>query len=74
MAERQERSLIDVIAKRARYVSVRTRFSDDLLQATLEEMSFFQIVILGSDLDTRAFRFEWPFGYDNPKALLADNG
>ena len=60
VAERQGRSLEEVIAKRTRYIAIRTRFFDDLLLATLPQLSQPQVVILGSGLDTRAYRLPWP--------------
>jgi len=60
VAERQGRSLEDVIIKRTRYIAIRTRFFDDLLLATLPQLSAPQVVILGSGLDTRAYRLSWP--------------
>ena len=60
VAERQGRSLEDVIAKRTRYIAIRTRFFDDLLLAALLQVSEPQVVILGSGLDTRAYRLLWP--------------
>jgi methyltransferase (TIGR00027 family) len=60
VAERQSRVLSDVILKRTRYIAVRTRFFDDLLQAALPSLEQPQVVILGSGLDTRAYRLDWP--------------
>lgn len=60
VAERQGRSLEDVITKRTRYIAIRTRFFDDLLLAALPRLSKPQVVILGSGLDTRAYRLPWP--------------
>lgn len=60
IAERQGRSLEDVIAKRTRYIAIRTRFFDDLLLASLPQLSKPQVVILGSGLDARAYRLPWP--------------
>jgi methyltransferase (TIGR00027 family) len=60
VADRQGRSLADIIAKRTRYIAIRTRFFDDLLLATLPQFSKPQVVILGSGLDTRAYRLPWP--------------
>lgn len=42
----------------ATYIGLRTRFIDDELQNTTAR----QIVILGSGLDTRAWRLDWPAG------------
>ncbi|MEA5449690.1 SAM-dependent methyltransferase [Leptolyngbya sp. CCNP1308] len=74
VAERQGRSLEDVIAKRTRYIAIRTRFLDDLLLATLPRLSEPQVVILGSGLDTRAYRLPWPaatrlYEVDLPRVL-----
>jgi methyltransferase (TIGR00027 family) len=60
VAIRQGRSLEDVMVKRTRYIAVRTRFFDDLLRSALSDTGSAQVVILGSGLDTRAFRLEWP--------------
>ena len=60
VAHRQHRALEDVILKRTRYIAIRTRYFDDLLQSTLPRLAQPQIVILGSGLDTRAYRFQWP--------------
>jgi methyltransferase (TIGR00027 family) len=60
VAKRQGRSLEEVITKRTRYIAIRTRFLDDLVLATLPQFSEPQVVILGSGLDTRAYRLPWP--------------
>ena len=59
VADKQGRSLADIIAKRTRYIAIRTRFFDDLLLDTLPQFSKPQVVILGSGLDTRAYRLPW---------------
>lgn len=74
VAHRQERPLEDVIVKRTRYIAVRTRFFDDLLRSALREAGSSQVVILGSGLDTRAFRLEWSsvahvYEVDHPAVL-----
>ncbi|MBD0336432.1 MAG: SAM-dependent methyltransferase [Cyanobacteria bacterium Co-bin13] len=74
VARRQDRPLKDVIAKRTRYIAVRTCFFDDLLGSALREPGLSQVVILGSGLDTRAFRFDWPlltrvYEVDHPEVL-----
>lgn len=51
--------LEQVIAKRTRYVVIRTRFMDDLLNAALPQAEYKQVVILGAGLDTRAYRLAW---------------
>lgn len=60
VADHQGRSLQDVIFKRTRYIAIRTRFFDDLLATTLPQWPHPQVVILGSGLDTRAYRLPWP--------------
>lgn len=60
VAGRQGRSLEAVIAKRTRYIAIRTRFLDDLLLLTLPQFHKPQVVILGSGLDTRSYRLPWP--------------
>ncbi|MBD2068009.1 class I SAM-dependent methyltransferase [Leptolyngbya sp. FACHB-671] len=42
-----------MITKRTRYITVRTKLMDDLLNSTLAEYN--QVVILGAGLDTRAY-------------------
>jgi methyltransferase (TIGR00027 family) len=74
LADQQERSLADVILKRTRYIAIRTRFFDDLLRSALPQHLDPQVVILGSGLDTRAYRFPWPpatqvFEVDVPAVL-----
>lgn len=56
VAQRQQVSLGDVIAKRTRYVAVRTRFFDDLITTFCHLHGDSQVVLLGSGLDTRGFR------------------
>ncbi|MBD2108163.1 SAM-dependent methyltransferase [Nodosilinea sp. FACHB-13] len=60
VSAQQGRALEEVIAKRTRYIAIRTRFFDDLLLATLPRLLEPQVVILGSGLDTRAYRLPWP--------------
>ena len=60
VADQQGRSLQDVILKRTRYIAIRTYFFDHLLTTTLPRLSNPQVVILGSGLDTRAYRLAWP--------------
>lgn len=55
-------------------IVLRTRFFDDFLQRIAHEHGMRQIVLLGSGLDTRAFRLEWPaqtrfFELDQPAVL-----
>lgn len=74
VAKRQGCSLEDVIVKRTRYIAIRTRFFDDLLLSALKGAGLSQVVILGSGLDTRAFRLEWPsmthvYEVDHPEVL-----
>lgn len=61
VAHRQNRPLEEILLKRTRYIAIRTRFFDDLLKTALAQISAPQMVILGSGLDTRAYRFHWPF-------------
>jgi methyltransferase (TIGR00027 family) len=56
VAEKKGIELATVIAKRTRYIAVRTRFLDDLLCNALNQRRQQQVVILGAGLDTRAFR------------------
>jgi methyltransferase (TIGR00027 family) len=55
IAHRDSTPLSDVILKRTRYVSVRTRVFDDRLLAS----NCSQVVLLGAGLDTRAYRLSW---------------
>jgi methyltransferase (TIGR00027 family) len=57
VAQAQAVPLEQVITKRTRYIAVRTKFMDDLLNSTLAEYK--QVVILGAGLDTRAYRLAW---------------
>lgn len=73
-AQRKEMSLVDVIVKRTRYIAIRTRFIDDLLQSALSKLQQHQIVILGAGLDTRAFRLTYSpnttlYEVDHPEVL-----
>jgi methyltransferase (TIGR00027 family) len=60
VAQTQAVPLEQVITKRTRYIAVRTKFMDDLLNSTLAEYK--QVVILGAGLDTRAYRLAWAPG------------
>ncbi|MGE5655300.1 MAG: SAM-dependent methyltransferase [Actinomycetota bacterium] len=62
VAEVQAISLEEVMAKRTRYIAVRTKFMDDLLASILARAEYQQVVILGAGLDTRAYRLTWPVG------------
>jgi methyltransferase (TIGR00027 family) len=42
------------------YLTILTKFFDDALQHVVNESAIPQVVILGAELDTRAFRLEWP--------------
>jgi methyltransferase (TIGR00027 family) len=53
-------SIPDIITKRTRYIAIRTRFIDDLLQSVLAQLQHRQVVILGAGLDTRAYRLTYP--------------
>jgi methyltransferase (TIGR00027 family) len=44
-------------SQRTRFVDVRTRFFDDFLMSVASKIS--QVIILGSGMDTRAFRLPW---------------
>lgn len=75
VAQAQALPLEQVIAKRTRYIAVRTRFIDDLLTAALSDALYKQVVILGAGLDSRAYRFPWSPGttlyeVDSPEVLL----
>jgi len=60
VAKTQAVPLEQVITKRTRYIAVRTKFMDDLLNSILVEYK--QVVILGAGLDTRAYRLAWAPG------------
>lgn len=60
VAQAQAVPLEQVITKRTRYIAVRTKFMDDLLNSMLAEYK--QVVILGAGLDTRAYRLAWAPG------------
>lgn len=62
VAETRAVPLEQVITKRTRYIAVRTKFMDDLLNSTLTEPEYRQVVILGAGLDTRAYRLAWASG------------
>ena len=58
------------------YLSIRTRFFDDLLLQAAESDGARQIVILAAGMDARAFRLPWPAGttvyeLDRPEVLAA---
>ncbi len=65
---------VDEYEKQGRpYTSVRTRFFDDFLHNCSQNI--WQIVLLGSGMDTRAFRLNWQPGthvyeIDQPDVLL----
>jgi methyltransferase (TIGR00027 family) len=44
------------------YLTIRTKFFDNYVEATLAASSTRQVVLVASGLDTRAFRLEWPSG------------
>lgn len=44
------------------FLIIRTRFIDDFVHAALLSASFTQVVILGSGMDTRAYRLPWQSG------------
>lgn len=60
VSQAQAIPLEQVITKRTRYIAVRTKFLDDLLNSTLAQ--YRQVVILGAGLDTRAYRLAWAPG------------
>lgn len=60
VAQAQAVPLEQVMTKRTRYIAVRTKFMDDLLNSTLAEYN--QVVILGAGLDTRSHRLAWAPG------------
>ena len=62
VAEVKAVPLEQVIAKRIRYIAIRTKFIDDVLNSMLTEAESKQVVILGSGLDTRAYRLAWSPG------------
>lgn len=62
VAEAQAVELEQVITKRTRYIALRTKFMDDLLNSALSQAAYKQVVILGAGLDTRVYRFVWSFG------------
>ncbi|MBD3885560.1 SAM-dependent methyltransferase [Phormidium tenue FACHB-886] len=62
VAEAQAVPLEQVITKRTRYIAVRTKFMDDLLNSRLAKAEYKQVVILGAGLDTRAYRLAWAPG------------
>jgi methyltransferase (TIGR00027 family) len=67
------------------YLSIRTRFIDDLIVRAVAERGVRQVVMLAAGMDARAFRFDWPadlrwFEVDRPEiferkeAVLAGTG
>lgn len=44
------------------FLIIRTRFIDDFVRTALSATAFTQVVILGSGMDTRAYRLPWPSG------------
>lgn len=62
VAQAQAVPLEQVIAKRTRYIAIRTKFMDDLLKSVLAQAEYKQVVILGAGLDTRAYRLAWAPG------------
>jgi methyltransferase (TIGR00027 family) len=44
------------------YLSIRTRFLDDGLLASVRDSAIAQVVILAAGMDARAFRLDWPKG------------
>ena len=74
VAEAQGLPFKQVIAKRTRYIAMRTKFMDDLLNSALSQAEYKQVVILGAGLDTRAYRLAWLPGttvyeIDSPEVL-----
>ncbi len=59
VAEAQLVPLEQVIAKRTRYIAIRTKFMDDVLNSALSQAEYRQVVILGAGLDTRVYRLAW---------------
>jgi methyltransferase (TIGR00027 family) len=59
LASSQGIPLEAVVVKQTRYVAIRTRFIDDLIRHAVEQLGCQQVVILGSGLDTRAFRLTY---------------
>ncbi len=62
VAQAQAVPLEQVIAKRTRYIAIRTKFMDDLLNSVLAQAEYKQVVSLGAGLDTRAYRLSWSPG------------
>src|SRR4029077_782572 len=44
------------------YLTLRTKFFDDALLASVREASRAQVLILAAGMDARAFRLDWPPG------------
>ncbi|NEQ11980.1 MAG: SAM-dependent methyltransferase [Moorea sp. SIO4E2] len=62
----------EYLEKNHSIVTVRTRFFDDFLRSSISQSR--QVVLLGSGLDTRAFRLPWPsethfYEIDRPEVL-----
>ena len=62
VAQAQAVPLEQVIAKRTRYIVLRTKFIDDFLSSALSQAEYQQVVILGAGLDTRVYRWAWSPG------------
>lgn len=44
------------------FISIRTKFLDDSIEAALAEHGIHQVVLIAAGMDTRAFRLDWPRG------------
>lgn len=62
VAQAQAVPLEQVIAKRTRYIVIRTKFIDDVFCSALSRAEYKQVVILGAGLDTRVYRLAWSPG------------
>jgi methyltransferase (TIGR00027 family) len=56
------------------FLSIRTRYFDDVLLAAVRDNGLKQVVLLGAGMDARAFRFDWGldlkwFEVDRPEVL-----
>jgi len=60
VAKAKDVAVEQVITKRTRYIALRTKFMDDLINRAQFEHN--QVVILGAGLDTRAYRLAWSPG------------
>jgi methyltransferase (TIGR00027 family) len=67
------------------YLSIRTRFIDDLIVRAVAERGIGQVVMLAAGMDARAFRFDWPADlrwfevdraeiFERKEAVLAEMG